>query len=300
MANPVTITLPGPYAQTISHPLCSGPGYVVNLDNDVDYIVRTNAVLHAPVQINGGRNVRLVGLHIDLDTAACSTAGLSGYAPGVTALRTAQVGTTFIEGAYIDVRGRSTDCIDPRNLIGNYEALSKGYSEAAARGARDVVIQNSVCRGMSGDVNVHGDIVQTQGLYELYRSIVLENVTADSNCEGIVLSPRQGYHLATSIALRRFDYRMDARYRPNSSGSGSWTGAAVMHSAKAYSYEQVYLHAAREVVESDPDGLAHYPPDDAGRISSQGTLPGANRFASPGTGPASSAWTGIHYVSPHP
>ena len=304
MSNPTTITLPGTYLGTIEHPLCTGPGYVVDLDNNTDYIIGTNAVLHDPVQINGGRNVRIVGLHIDLDTAACADAGPSGYAPGVIALRTAQVGTTFIEGAYIDVRGRATDCIDPRNLIGNFEALSKGYNEADARGARDVVIQNSVCRGMSGDVNVHGDIAQTQGLYELYRNIVLENVSADSNCEGTVFEPRQGYYVASSIAMRRFDYRVDARYTPNPNGGGFWTGGAVMHAAEAYSYDRVYIvnFGGDDVVRefNATETATTYPSCDGSTGVFCGSSPPENRYASPGTGDATSDWTGINYVSPHP
>lgn len=357
---PETITLPGNYLATLSHTLCTGPGYVVNLDDAKDYIVRTTEVLKAPVQIYGGRNVRIIGIHIELATSPCAGAGASGYVPGTIALRVYQVGTTFVEGAYIDVAGRSADCIDPRNAIGNFDALSKGYAEADARGARDVVIQNSVCRGMSGDVNVHGDILQTQGMFDLFRSVTFENVTADSNCEGTVLEPREGFLLADAVHVRRFDYRMDARYKPNPDGDAGavWSGGALMNSAKAYTYDQVYLEANEAPYEMSPpitgwvggkayttsdtvvwgggrvyacttsgtsaksggptgtaldivDGTVHWKylrPQDPYTVARPAcnanglhckALPATDRFASPGVGAASSAWTGVNYVSPH-
>jgi hypothetical protein len=358
LEDPETITLPGDYLDTMSHELCTGPAYVVNLDNAKDYIVRTSAVLEAPVFLYGGRNVRVIGMHIELGSAPCADAGASGYVPGVIALRLYQVGTTFVEGAYIDVAGRSADCIDPRNFVGDFEALSKGYSEADARGERDVVVQNSVCRGMSGDENVHGDILQTQGGYELFRAITLENVSTDSNCEGTVLEPREGFLLANSIDMRRFDYRMDERFTPNPNGEGVWTGGAVMHSAKAFAYDEVYLDRDEAPYEMYPpitgwegsraydsgdsvvwgggnvyecavagtsaasggptgtgaditDGTVHWaylrpqdpyvsdrPPCGSNGIFCPAT-PAENRFASPGTGAASDAWTGVNYVSPH-
>ncbi|MGC4119801.1 MAG: hypothetical protein QM765_35545 [Myxococcales bacterium] len=360
LVNPETITLPGTYLGTMSHALCTGPGYLVNLDNAKDYIVRTSEVLTAPVKIYGGRNVRIVGIHIDLATAACASSGVSGYVPGTIALAVYQVGTTFVEGAYIDVAGRSADCIDPRNFIGGFDALSHGYSEADARGARDVVIQNSVCRGMSGDHNVHGDILQTQGGAELFRSITFENVSADSNCEGTVLEPREGFLLADQITLRRFDYQHDSRFTPNVDpyDGRTYDGGPVQHSAKAYSYDQVFIYRAEPPYEFTPpisgwvgstayavgdtvvwgggkvyrcvvagtsastggptgtgsniaDGGAQWtylrpqdsylvtrPPCNVGGLFCPATA-SPDRFASPGTGPATSAWTGLNYVSPH-
>lgn len=367
LTDPTTIVLPGNYLGTLSHPLCSGPGYRVELDNTKDYIVLTDQVLTAPVFLYGGRNVHVIGIHIDLASAPCADQGASGYVPGTIALRAYQVGTTFIEGAYIDVAGRSADCIDPRNFIGNFDALSKaGFTEATARGARDVVIQNTVCRGMSGDVNVHGDVLQTQGGDELFRSIVFENVSADSNCEGTVIEPREGFQLASSIVMRRFDYRKDARYSPNpvvGSPGQYYDGGPVQHSALSYAYDQVYIsrdEAPYELSTTSPgwvpgkpyavggqviwgggntyactaagtsassggpsgtatdivDGTVHWkylgpqgpyqstrPSCDTLGGASGGlfcsSVPAQNRFASPGTGDASSAWTGIHYASPH-
>lgn len=302
LTDPTIVTLDGSnYLTTISHTLCTGPGYSVRLDDTKDYIVRTTSVLHAPVQIIGGRNVRIVGLQIDLDTAACSTSGLSGYAPGVIALKVSQFGTTFIEGSYIDLRRRSTDCIVARNPIGGGEALSKGYSEADARGARDVIVQNSICRGFSGESAVHGDVIQTQGLHELYRNIVFENVSVDSNCEGTMLDSRDGYSLANSITMRRFDFRMDPRYTPNpKTGGGYWTGGPVMHSAKTYSYDRVYLD--HDVVRqySATRTITSPPCDGSTGVHCSALPPGPDRYASPGTGAVTNAWTGLNYVSPHP
>jgi hypothetical protein len=358
--NPDTITLSKSYpTSTIPHDLCTGQGYVVPLENTKDYIIRTTEVLTAPVWIYGGRNVRIIGIQIDLATAPCATAGASGYVPGTIALRVYQVGTTFVEGAYIDVAGRSADCIDPRNFIDGFDAL-KGYTEADARGARDVVIQNSVCRGMSGDPNVHGDILQTQSMFELFRNITFENVSTDSNCEGTVIEPREGFLLANQIKMRRFDYQHDARYTPNNVSGVVYDGGPVQHSAKAYSYDQVYIYRNEPPYEMSPpisgwvggtsytvgntvvwgggnvyqcitagtsasassggpqgtgsditDGGAHWKylrPQDPYTIARPlcntggifcSAMPSQNRFASPGTGAATNAWTGLNYVSPH-
>jgi hypothetical protein len=300
MSNPTVITLPGKYLGTISHSSCTGPGYVVSLDDSKDYIIRTDSVLRAPVHINGGRNVRIIGIHMDLATAACATTGLSGRVPGMRALNVNQVGTTFIEGAYIDLKGRSADCIVARNRIGGGEALSKGYSEVAARGARDLIVQNSVCKGFSGEEVVHGDILQTQGLHELYRKIVFENVSTDSNCEGLMIDSRDGYSAANSITLRRFDYRQDPRYSPNPNGAKYWTGGPVMHSAKAYSYDRTYL--SRDVVReySATRSVSIKSCNGSAGIWCPTLPPETDRYASPGNGPTKDAWTGLNYVSPHP
>ena len=304
MDNPVTITLPGNYLGTTTHALCSGPSYNLTLDNNKDYIIKTTEVLRAPVSIYGGRNVRVIGIQIDLATAPCADQGASGYIPGTIALKAYQTGTTFVEGAYIDLAGRSADCIDARNFIGGFDALAKpGFTEISARGERDVVIQNTVCKGMSGDIHVHGDISQTQGRAEIFRNFVFENISTDSNCEGIILQPRQGMYLANSVTIRRFDYRKDYRYSPNPVATGGfYEGGAIMHSAKAYHYDQVYLvdnEAPYEMTPALGDRFASVrPPCNSGGIFCA-AAPAGNRFASPGVGNTSAAWTGLNYVSPH-
>lgn len=294
MTSPTVITLPGSYLKTYTHRVCSGPAYIVNLDDSKDYVIKATQVLHAPVQINGGRNVRIVGLELDLDSSVCASVGTSGSVPATIALLVQQVGTTFIEGTYIDVRGKSADCVVARNRIGGTEALSKGYGESAARGARDVVIQNSVCRGYAGDSNTHGDLIQTQGLHELFRNIVIENVSVDSLCEGTMLLPRDGYHLAGSIRMRNFDYRWDTRYPRN------LTGIPALNSAKSTSYSSVYSTIASIDDYYAPVSGEHRAVAQNGSVGVYIPNTPAARFATPGTGAASDAWIGIHYVSPHP
>lgn len=294
MVDPTIIMLPGSYLGTITHRTCTGPGYVVNLSDEKDYVIETAEVLHAPVQIHGGRNVRIVGLDLDLDGAACTGAGGPGYVPGTIALLFDQLGTTFVEGAYVDLHGKASDCMVARNRIGGGEALAKGYTEEAARGARDVVVQNSVCRGFAGDERVHGDLLQTQGLHELYRDITLENVSVDSLCEGTMLLPRDGHHLASSLELRNFDYRWDARF------PRGLTGVPALSSAKVTRYVGVYstVPSVRTFTAPAPRQHAAVPQDGSVGV----VVPGApsERFAAPGAGAASDRWTGIHYRSPHP
>ena len=80
---PDTITLPGNHLGTATSPsFCTGPAYVVELDNARDYVVRTTQVLTAPVMIYGGRNVRIIGIQIDLSTSSCDVAPVPPGASG--------------------------------------------------------------------------------------------------------------------------------------------------------------------------------------------------------------------------
>ncbi|ABS25441.1 Ig-like domain-containing protein [Anaeromyxobacter sp. Fw109-5] len=305
MTNPTTITLPGSYLSTVYSSFCSGPGYVVNLDDGQDYIIRADAPLQFPVRISGGNNVRIVGLQIDLSSAAsyCNDSGETpNYVPGSHGLRVDNVGTTFFEGLYMDAGNHILDMIVVRNKIGGYDALSKGYTEAQARGAHDIVLQNSVVRGYQSDADPngeHADLIQTQGLYEIYRDITLENVSVDSLSEGAIFLARAGYHLANTITMRNFDYRLDARWTPVT------TGGPVMHNAKAYSYENVFLSVdvVRQYdLNTGCGGGCVQPGNGSVGVFSPATpsaLGFADRFASPGAGGASNAWVGLNYVSPH-
>jgi hypothetical protein len=306
MSNPITITLPGNYLGTVYSSFCSGPGYVLNLNDGQDYIIRANARLPYPIRITGGNNVRLVGIEMDLSNAdsECTGAGESSiYVPGSHAIRVDNIGTTFFEGLYIDLGNNVADVLVVRNKIGGYDALNKGYTEAQARGAHDIVIQNSVIRGyQSGpdpQLDEHADFIQTQGLYEIFRDITIENVTVDSLSEGAIFLARGGYPLANSITMRNFDYRIDARWTP------IVTGGPVMHTAKAFSYNNVFLgvDVVREYTVNTQCGTGCVQPCNGSEGIFCPTTPStqgfADRFASPGTAGASNAWTGVNYVSPH-
>jgi hypothetical protein len=296
MTNPTVITLPGNYLTTLSGPTCSGPGYRVNLPDDTaDYIIKANAVLTHPVFIQGGHNVRVVGLEINLANANCSG---TMQVPGSYGMRIDNVGTTYIEGLYLDVAGFVADATVVHNKTGGYDALSKGYTEAQARGDHDIVVQNSVIRGYytytSSDE--HADAMQTQGNYEIFRNITWENVSIDSGCEGTIYLARDGYYLANSITMRNWDYRMDTRWTP------VVFGGPVMHNAKSFSYSNVYL--GRDVVRqydlNTSCGSGCVQSCDGSSGIDCPVTPPSTRFASPGTSGASNAWTGMNYVSPWP
>ncbi len=287
-----TIVLPGNYLGDIWHSYCcpGGPAYLVSLDQNTDYIVNTSEVLHYPVHINGGRQVRIIGIHIDIDVPTCSQS--ENYIPACRALNVAQYGSTFIEGAYIDNRGRYSDCVVARNPLGG------------TRGEHDIIIQNSICRGNFGDDGVHGDFVQTQGhsLGEMYRYIELVNNSLDWGCEGTVLeSEGIGDWLALRITVRRFDYRPDPRYTTN------LTGGAIMHSAQTYIYDDIWIdgtspYAYELGLNGGYDSIQAPIGWGGGTVENanihDGQRPGGTRFATPSTQGASAEWVGINYVSP--
>ncbi|MGE4132348.1 MAG: hypothetical protein AB7F86_11970, partial [Bdellovibrionales bacterium] len=119
---------------------CAGKIYQVDLANNEDAIITQSgtAPLDKPVWINGGRNVRVIGLEMALQVQpGCDNGGYLKV-PGGIALRVEQAGTTFIEGLKMDLNGHSTDCIVARNA---------GLREAQALANRNVYVQKSASRG---------------------------------------------------------------------------------------------------------------------------------------------------------
>jgi hypothetical protein len=205
---------------------CGGLIYKVDIPDNRDAIVHMsgNKELKYPVQINGGRNVRVVGLQLKMVTQpGCGVgelpnrpieqhpnANVHPRIPGAISLRVRQSGATFIEGLYIDVMGHQADCIVSRN--------PDSMTDAQAQSQRDVTIQNTACRGVEGmgassiGDGVHGDLFQNQGR-DIMRRLVFENVSHRTSQEGIVIhGGNPGFRGTKKLIVRRYDYSWDARF----------------------------------------------------------------------------------------
>lgn len=234
--------------------LCAGKVYKVHLGANEDAVLRFTGgePLRYPLHIQGGRNVRVVGLEVALETQpGCAVGQLNNgplpgggrapnihpRVPGGMALNVAQSGTTFIEGARIDVSGHEADCVVNRS--------PDGYANASARETRHIVLQNSACMGNEGLGNspigndgVHGDLFQNQGV-DILNTLTIENVSHRTAQEGIVLQGNSGFNGAKKLTVRRFDYAVDTRFVADDRFE-SW-GGAIAASADTASFESVYL-----------------------------------------------------------
>jgi hypothetical protein len=284
--------------------LCSGKIYQIKLNDDEDAIIRFkgSAPLRYPLWVDGGRNVRLIGLHMDLEVQpGCGVGELPNIGggpnvhprvPGGIALRLEQWRTSFVEGAYLDLKGTESDCFVIRN--------PDSMSASVARSQRDIVIQNSACHGISGlglsDIGdgIHGDILQNQG-DDVMRRVIVENLTARSASEGIVLHENQGYAGAVEFVLRRFDYSFDSRYTAKTKYDGPW-GLALHGFAENFQFEEIWLKDYRGadyvIMNNQRYGVS----------TSSSVLPHAGiRSGLPPTGAfAPAERIGANYLSPHP
>ncbi len=229
LVNPVRIDLSQTNSGKISAwgILCAGSIYKVRLRRNDDAVIFMSGPdpLQFPVHITGGRNVHVIGLQIELVTQpGCEVgrlpnrppseypnANIHPRVPGEMALRLQQSHVTFVEGLYIDARGHQTDCIVIRN--------PDDLDGATAQMQRDVIIQNTACRGVEGmgktDIGdgVHGDLFQNQGR-DVMRRLVFENVSHRTSHEGIVLhgDQKNGLSATKTLILRRYDYSWDKRF----------------------------------------------------------------------------------------
>jgi len=289
---------------------CDGRIYNIDLNNEEDAVVYMSGdkALEYPLHITGGRNVRVMGLQIELETqprcgigelpnepiAKHPNANIHPRVPGAIALRLQQSGTTFVEGLNIDVRGHEADCIVIRN--------PDDLSDAQAQKQRDVVIQNTYCSGVEGlgasaiGEGVHGDFFQNQGS-DIMRRLVFENVSQRTSQEGIVIHGNALESLSgtKTLILRRFDYSWDPRYvgDDNLEGFGlafaGWPGTDwTLENIRIDDYrdggdyliirDQRYGESPSSNVQSHPEIQSGLPPNGA--------------FAPPER-------TGVNYVSPH-
>ncbi len=227
---------------------CAGYYHRIDLDQNEDAIISFDGgqALRHPVWIVGGRNVRVVGLEMALETQeGCDVGELPNIGstarsihprlPGGMAVRLENWGTSFVEGVDIDLLGHEADCFVVRN--------PPSLDNAEARTTRHVVLQNTNCRGIEGlgrssiGDGIHGDLLQNQG-HDVISSLVIENVTVRTSMEGLVLHEWNGYPGARSLKIRRFDYAADSRY-DNDDQFEQW-GAPFAAWADNWSLEEVY------------------------------------------------------------
>jgi hypothetical protein len=294
--------------------LCSGKVYRVNVADNGDAIVYMsgNKALNYPVQVTGGRNVRIVGLHIELVTqpgcgigelpnlfspkfpnANLANANIHPRVPSAIALRAEQSNTTYIEGLHIDVRGHEADCIVARN--------PDPMSNTQAQKQRDVIIQNTYCSGVEGlghtkiGQGIHGDLFQNQGK-DLMRRLVFENVSMRTSQEGIVVHDDNGSLLGTKeMVIRRYDYTWDPRYVGDD--NYEMFGLAFAGSpGPNWTLENIRIDDYRDGGDYISISDQRYGDSPNGNVKShpqiRSGLPPEGAFALPGK-------TGINYVSPH-
>jgi peptidoglycan hydrolase-like protein with peptidoglycan-binding domain len=293
--------------------VCAGQRYELRLDNNRDYIIRHKPgapVLTRPLGVFGGRNVRMVGLAIDMQTQSGCTIGSHPKIPGGIALYVQQVATSFIEGAHIKLNGHAADCIvgrNPSNVMG-----------ATAFAQRDYIIQNTRCEGWEGEDAVHGDIFQQQGAWtspgEVTRNLFFENVTGYSSQEGIIHEANDNdyeYGVKKFVA-RRFNFVWDPVYgyddsNDSAEGSGGPPAIVAVEGARSgnlanITLEDYYVNHNN----NDPSGavfMTQWGNDGATswgyRSYGVGNIPGIHHGLPPGGDFAPANKVGLNYVSPH-
>ena len=291
--------------------LCGGKIRHVRLGDSEDALVYMsgNTPLRYPVHITGGRNVRVVGLHIELVTqpgcgigelpnnpvAEHPNASIHPRVPGAIALRLQQSRTSFVEGLHIDVYGHEADCIVSRN--------PDDLSNAQAQLQRDVIIQNTYCSGVEGledpviGGGVHGDFFQNQG-EDVMRRLVFENVSQRTSQEGIVLhgSTTESLSGTVSLVIRRFDYSWDPRFVGDDSYDWSFGLAFDGWPSPNWTLEDIriddyrdggdYIKIRGQRYGNSPSSTVQPHPEIRSGLPPQGS------FALP-------EQTGTNYVSPH-
>jgi hypothetical protein len=269
LVDPIVVEIPrdlaewGPYF--VDAYACAGLFYIAEYppDRDVLIVHTEDAPLAYPLHVNGGRNVRIVGLQIEL-APGCAPSG-GGHHPRVAgdrALALGQAGTTFVEGARIDVAGHDADCITANNAT--------GLGPADALEQRVFVLQNSRCDGNEGsNAGVHGDLFQTQHTGHYFRRIAFENVTHRTAQEGIIVEAFEGIHHAREIDIRRLDYAFDPRFDDDDEWDAIEVGGMIVVSADVVSLDQIFCAGmgggcdGEAYVSTDPSihegGWAHPP-----------------------------------------
>ncbi len=283
--------------------LCSGQYHRIALDADEDAVITFGGSdpLQFPVWVVGGNNVRLVGFDMelvtqpgcdigDLPNSGSTATNIHPRIPSAMAVRLENYGTSYVEGANIDLTGHEADCFVVRNPA--------DLTNAAARNQRHVVLQNTSCTGVEGlgqsDIGdgVHGDLLQNQG-NDVISSLTIENVSMRSSMEGLVLHEWDGYAGARDLTIRRFDYAADERY-DNDDAYEQW-GVAFAAWADDWTLEQIHIEDPRDndygfVNDQRWGGFSHGVVQQHPAISR--SLPAGGTFA-----PAASI--GANYVSPH-
>ncbi len=289
--------------------LCDGRLYRIILDDDEDAVVYMSGdkPLPYPMHVSGGRNVRIVGLHFEIETQpGCGigelpnkpvsrypNANIHPRFPGAIGIRVQQSGTTFIEGLHIDLKGHEADCIVARN--------PDSMTDAMARQQRDVIIQNTYCSGVEGlgrsniGDGVHGDLFQNQGK-DIMRRLVFENVSMRTSQEGIVLHGSDNQRGAKTLILRRFDYTWDPRYAEDDAHEHFGLALSGRSDEDGWSLESVFIDDYRDGSDYVVINDNRYGNSPSGQVRPHD---GIASGAPPGGAFAPPERTGIHYVSPH-
>lgn len=197
--------------------LCFGKLYDIRIPSGQDAIVTTSERLRYPVIIGGGRHVHMIGLDIELvDQPGCQAEYEIKKTPIGSGLRIAQSHTSYIEGLKMDLKGHLADCIASSNTA--------DVTDAQALKVRDVVVQNSACRGGRGQFKghpygdgLHADFFQNQGrsgsdgrtelINEPMNSIIFENISHVTTASGIVIDGQ-----VNSERIRNLEFSLDTRY----------------------------------------------------------------------------------------
>lgn len=267
------------YTQTQFNLTCTGQVHRVVIPAGQDAIVTMSGgtPLTYPVTIVGGRNVKVIGLHIEIETQAacavgsrpnrvngpcatfsapCGTSGtfapypmysnIHPRAPNGMALRTEQTHATWVEGVYMDVNGHNIDCWVPRN--------TPGMTAAQGLAQRKFYYINSHCTGIEGhgvsqygDAD-HADFWQHQGGYvstEQWNTIVIENFSGRSNLEGFVITANNNVTKQSQMHLRRADMSIDTRWN-DADGAEQWglvldTSGIIDTGVNTFTLEDVYI-----------------------------------------------------------
>ncbi len=215
---------------------------IVTMHPDMD-------VIKYPVWVEGGRNVRLVGLEMRPKVQeGCGVgqahqvrdyrANIHPRLVGNKAFQLKQAGTTWLEGIDVDLMGQEADCFVSRN--------PDHLSRADVKANRNFYIVNSRCVGIEGldkspiGDGVHGDFFQNQGRDDL-GSLVIENATYRTSSNGVTLHAWGGEsHWPRLFSMRNVDYGWDLRYSDDS--RYETFGLAFTGSADRVVFENVWLN----------------------------------------------------------
>ncbi len=281
---------------------CEGQALLIDFAN-------TNAVVEYegtspypyPVVVRNAKNVRLVGLDIELATqVGCEPGALpntlndsftvddqfSNLHPRVplsSAVHVDASGEIFIEGANIDAAGHQADCVSVAN--------------SKSSNIERVAIQQSLCRGVEGHgpssigTGVSGGLIRTTS--QTIKTLVVDGVEVRSSHQGIVAK-------VGSANISNFFYTSDDRYYGNDILDSLNQSVAIILDAESSIFNEIYsvhplsseMHDYDYVLLSD-DGTR------LGAKSSNGVRAhGAIHNEAPSRAVLSAERIGIRYVSP--
>ncbi len=271
LTNPTRITISNTSATAnmpdFDHIGCDGKVFEIKLSPDEDAMIEMapdSGPLIYPVWVTGGRNVHVKGLDIEpIVQAGCGIgegnfkdkdgnrinqgANIYPRIPGGEAMRLEQKGTTFIEGARIELNQAEADVLVMRSHSNNstspltdrhfvvINSYFAGYESIDDDGAPDL-----------GD-GLHGDTFQNQGATkkENPTTLVFENVSVRSAGNGITLHKWGGdFWMTKLLKLRNYDYARDSRYG-NDDIYDRKDGLCFSAGVEAYDFENVWINDHR-------------------------------------------------------